>query len=258
MNIYQFPEGQIIAFALVFLRASGFVFSWPVFGNNNVPTPMKVLLALVLSLTLVSVIPIANINQIKVSEDILLFAFREVVVGVLLGFILRMFFFSISIMGEIVSVSMGLGSAQLFNPILGTQSHVIEQFQMMLATLLFLTIQGHHFMIMGLSQSFEILPIGIVGLKTTGFANLAGITKDVIEMGLRLAGPIMVSIFVANIAMGILGRTVPQINVMVTSLPVQILMGVFILILTMPLFFSEMNHFLDTMAVQFVDLLKVL
>ncbi len=258
MNLYHFPEGQIIAFALVFLRSSGFVFSWPVFGNSNVPTPMKVLLALVFSLILFSVIPMVNPEKIKISEDILLLAIREVIIGVLLGYILRMFFFSISIMGEIVSVSMGLGSAQLYNPILGTQSHVVEQFQMMLATLLFLSIQGHHFMIMGLSQSFDILPIGVVGFKAQGFSGLTIITKEVIEMGLRMSGPIMVSIFVANIAMGVLGRTVPQINVMVTSLPVQILMGVFILILTMPLFFSEMNHFLDTMATEFISILKVL
>jgi flagellar biosynthetic protein FliR len=113
-------------------------------------------------------------------------------------------------------------------------------------------------MIMGLSQSFDILPIGVVGFKAQGFSGLTMITKEVIEMGLRMSGPIMVSIFVANIAMGVLGRTVPQINVMVTSLPVQILMGVFILILTMPLFFSEMNHFLDTMATEFISILKVL
>lgn len=257
-SIYQFPEGQILAFSLVFLRIIAFVVAWPIFGSSTVPVYVKVLLALILSVLLFPVIKFQNPDLIKIEDQIIFFSIRELMVGLFLGFLIRMIFFSVSVCGEILGFSTGLSSAQIFNPAFGTNSNVMEQFQLMLATLLFLTINGHHFFIIGLAKSFELVPVSAFGFKTAAFSGAIFLVQDIVVMGLKMAAPVMLAVFLANLAMGVLGRAVPQINVMVTSLPVQVLLGLGVLIVTLPFVLTEINMLLDLMADRFFAILKVI
>jgi len=257
-GLTQFPEGQIIAFALVLLRILAFVISWPVFGSSNVPVPVKILLSVVMSMILFPTISFQNVDMIKIGDDIIFLASREIFLGLALGFLMRMFFFAISIAGEIISISIGLSSAQVFNPALGTQSNVVEQFEMMIATLFFLAINGHHVFIRGMVESFSAAPIASMAVKSSSFAGITIFVQDVFLAGLRISAPILVAIFLTNIAMGILGRAVPQINVLVTSMPVTLLLGMAILIITTPLFLGEMHGLLNLMAERFFQFVRVM
>lgn len=257
-GLHEFPEGQIIAFALIFLRISAFVVSWPIFGSAAVPAPVKVLLALVFSVILFPVISYQNVDLIKIENYLIMFALREIAIGLILGFLMRMFFFAVSIAGEIISITMGLASAQLYNPAMGSQGNVVEQFQIMIASLFLLGMNGHHVFIAGLAESFQILPIAVSGLNTAAFDGISPMIQEVFVIGLKMSAPILVAIFLTNIAMGILGRAVPQINVLITGMPVTILLSFGILIVTMPLFVTEMDSLVFTMAERFYQLMKVL
>lgn len=257
-GLYQFPEGQIIAFALVFLRLIAFVIAWPVFGAAVVPVPLKVLLGLVFSMIVFPTISFQNVDMIAITDQIIFMAIRELLIGLFLGFLMRMFFFAVSVAGEIISVTMGLASAQLFNPAMGTSSNVVEQFQVLLATLFFLAMNGHHLFIAGIAQSFELVPIAVVGIKTAGFMEIAEMGQQILLLGLKMSAPILVSIFIVNVAMGILGKAVPQINVLVTSMPVTIMLGFGVLMITTPLFINEMSGLVDIMATNFIKAMKVM
>ncbi|MEZ0392355.1 MAG: flagellar biosynthetic protein FliR [Pseudobdellovibrionaceae bacterium] len=257
-GLSQFPEGQIIAFALVFLRIIAFVVAWPVFGSSNVPVPVKVLLSLIFSIILFPVISFQNVDLIKIDDQLIFLSIREVGIGLALGFLMRMFFFAISIAGEVVSLSIGLSSAQMFNPTLGTQSNVVEQFQMMIATLFFLAINGHHIFITGMAQSFDLAPVAVIGIKAEAFGSISQWTKDVFVAGLKMSAPVLVAIFLTNISMGILGRAVPQINVLVTSMAVTLLLGLGVLFVTTPLFLGEMHGLMNLMAERFFQFMKVI
>lgn len=253
----QFPEGQIIAFALVFLRIIAFVVAWPVFGTSTVPVHTKVLLAVTMSMVLFPTISFQNVDLIKIDDQVIFLAIRELFVGLALGFLMRMFFFAISIAGEIISISIGLASAQIFNPAMGSQSNVVEQFELMIATLFFFLINGHHIFIQGMAESFQIVPIAAVAVKAQAFGSISQITQDVFLAGLRISAPILVAIFLTNVAMGIVGRAVPQINVLVTSAPVTLMLGLAILFVTTPLFLGEMTGLLNLMAERFFQFMKV-
>ncbi len=257
-GLSQFPEGQIIAFALVLLRILAFVISWPIFGVSSVPVQVKVLLSVVLTMIVFPTLHFQNPEMIKIDDQIIFMSIRELCLGLAMGFLMRMFFFAISIASEIISISIGLSSAQVFNPALGTQSNVIEQFEMMLATLFFLAINGHHMFLQGLVDSFQIAPVAAVALKSEAFSTITILLQDVFLSGLRIAAPVLVSIFMTNIAMGILGRAVPQINVLVTSMPVTLMLGMAVMILTIPLFLGEMNGLLGLMAERFFQFMKVM
>jgi flagellar biosynthetic protein FliR len=256
-GLNQFPEGQIIAFALVLLRIIAFVVAWPVFGTAVVPVSVKVLLSLTMSMLLFPTISFTHVDLLKIDDQIIFLAIRELCLGLALGFLMRMFFFAISIAGEITSVSLGLTSAQLFNPAMGAQSNVVEQLQVNLATLFFFALNGHHMFLQGMAQSFELAPVAAVGLKIQAFDSLNTMMQEVVMAGIRISAPVLVSIFLANVAMGILGRAVPQINVLVTSIPVTIMLGLAVMILTVPLFLGEMTGLLNLMAEHFFRFLKV-
>lgn len=256
-GLNQFPEGQIIAFALVFLRIIAFVVAWPVFGSASVPVPVKVLLSLVMSMIFFPTISFQNVDLIRIDDQLVFLAVREIFVGLALGFLMRMFFIAISIAGEIISVSIGLASAQLFNPAMGSQSNVVEQFELLLATLFFLAIDGHHVFIQGMAQSFQIVPVAAIAVKAHAFGGIGQIVQDVFLAGLRISAPILVAIFLTNVAMGIVGRAVPQINVLVTSMPVTLLLGLGVMIVTTPLFLGEMGGLINLMAERFFQFMKV-
>jgi flagellar biosynthesis protein FliR len=257
-NIYQFPEGQIIAFVLVLLRISAFFVAWPVFGTTLVPIPVKILLSICVSLMMFPVIHFQNLTHLQISEDLVVLAFREVALGLVMGFMMRMFFFAISVAGEITSTSIGLSSGQMFNPTLGTQSTAVEQFQLALATLFFLSLDGHHLFLSGLGQSFELLPVSTAGINFKGFAVMATSVQQVFLLGLKMCAPVLIAILLTNLSMGIIGRAVPQINVLVTSLPVTISVGIGVVFITVPLFIAEMTGLLDVMATEFFKMLRVL
>jgi flagellar biosynthetic protein FliR len=257
-GLHQFPEGQIIAFALIFLRIIAFVVAWPIFGTSLVPVHLKVALALVLTVVLFPTVHFQNVDLIKIGDEVIFLAFREIVVGLFLGFLLRFFFFAVSIAGQTIGISSGLASAQMFNPAMGSQANVMEQAELIMATLFLLAVNGHHLFIQGLAQSFELVPVSSIGIKYEGFASVALAVRECFFMGIKMAAPVMVAIFITNVTMGLLGRAVPQLNVMMTSIQVTIVVSVVVLFLSMPLFVNEMDGLLQTMAERFFSTLKVL
>jgi flagellar biosynthetic protein FliR len=173
-----------------------------------------------------------------------------------LGFLGRFFFFTLNVAGEIITISMGISSAQLFNPAVGGQTTATTQFFVGLATLFFLAIQGHHLFLSALYQSFELVPIYKSEISLLTFKNFAEVVQDVSVMGLKMASPVMIAILIVNIVMALVGRAVPQINVLITSLPVNILVGFVVMIVAMPLFLYQMNSFLELSATKMFQILR--
>ncbi len=257
-NIGNFPEGNIIAFALIFLRIIPFVIVWPIFGSSFVPIPVKLLLSLILSVVLYPVVQKQNVDLMKISETLVFLSAREIAVGIFLGFLLRFFFFAVSIGGEMIGVSSGLSSAQLFNPALGSQTNILEQAQVIIATLFMLSVNGHHLFINGLAQSFEIIPLSDIGLKYQGFVGIGLFARGAFLVGIKMALPVIMSVFVVNLFMGLLGRAVPQMNVMMTSFQVSIIVCIIVFFMSIPLLVDQMNELLQMMAESFFSAMKVL
>jgi flagellar biosynthesis protein FliR len=253
-----FPEGQIIAFALVLMRVIAFIVSWPIFGSNLVSVQVKVLLSITLTMIVFPTVGFQNVNLIQINEQLILLTFREICIGLFLGYLLRFIFFSIQIAGEIMGTSTGLASAQLYNPTMGSQGNVLDQYHLVLATILTLTLNGHHMFIEGLVKSFEMAPVSAVGLNTQAFASISLIVKDTFIMGIKMAAPIMVSMFIINITMGLIGRAVPQMNVMMTGMQVTILAGLFVILVSTPLFVEEVSQLLQIMSEHVFATMKVI
>lgn len=260
-QLYQFPEGQIVAFMLILIRMIAFIVSMPIIGTATVPVKIKVLFPMVLSfLIFPTILPTIQgaPGHLAINEMVIAYAFREVLVGLFLGFFTRMFFFAVSISGELIGLSSGLASAQIFNPALGTQTNVFEQFQTLLATLIFLALNGHHVFIDGLVRSYTALPVGQLTFNTAAIGNLADMVSYVLLLGLQIAAPVILSVFLANLSMGIIGKAVPQMNVLVTSMQTTVLVTMVVLLIIAPVTLGTMSGILDKMAGEFFTILKVI
>ena len=138
MNPFMLNETQILMWGLIFLRVNAFIFSCAVFSSSNISLPVKILFSLVLSVIVYLPRNLVPVEAASLMEDqLILLAMKEVFVGVVIGTVTRLFFYTMSMAGDIISISIGLNSAQLFNPMMGTQTNVIEQFQTLIASLIF-------------------------------------------------------------------------------------------------------------------------
>ena len=251
MNLININQFQIIAFVLVLLRCIGFFISWSLFSGNNVPSPLKILLSLLVALICFAMIAPESYPAVDQYQTIIALGIKEAIIGVSMGFLTNLIFHAVSMAGELISMSMGLSAAQIFNPAMNMQQSSVNQLYFFLAALLFLGIRGHHYFLMGLVESFKLIPLNVILPRMSQMGEFALLGQKVIEVGLMLAAPVMVSILLVNFSLGIMGRAVPQINVLITSLPVNALMGFSVLIIILPFFMDS----LKTEIVEFSEIL---
>ena len=259
-SVSQLNEVQLIAFGLILLRMSGFVFTAAILNSGSISAPLKILLSLVLTMTVFNQVA-NNVTLVALKElddSLITLALKEAFIGVSIGFTTRIFFFAISMAGELISVSMGLGQAQIFNPMMGSMGNVMEQFFAALATLLYMGLNGHHFMIEALNNSFQVVQLSTTSIQALGFYEVAKCTQEFFIFGIKIAAPVMISLLVVQVGVGILSRAVPQINVLMTAAPVTILLGFAILFISLPLMVLQLNGLLDVSTAELFKFIKMM
>ena len=237
----HFNETEILAFALVLLRVSAFLVTWPVFSTVQVPQPLKILLSLAVAMCLFPTVNKTGLTAQGLGQDIAWLAAKEVLVGVILGFLTRLFFFALACGGNLIATSAGLANAQLFNPAMGTTTTTVETFYVSLGTLLFLALNGHHYFLTGLAQSFDAIPLN-AGIDIAVFKDSGMLVQTVVEAGIKISAPVLVAIFFMNAAMGIIGRAIPQINVLVTGQAVNFMTAMVVMIVALPALIFQLDH----------------
>lgn len=251
MNIINIDQFQIIAFTLVFLRCLGFFLSWPLFSGGSVPVPLKIFTSLLIAFMCFATIAPDTYPKVVHYQSLMGLAIKELIVGLSMGFLTNFIFHAVTIAGELVAVSMGLSSAQVFNPTFNMQQSSISQLYFFLAAFLFLAIRGHHYFLAGLAESFKTVPLTVLLPRLGTMGEFALLGQKVLEVGLLLSSPILVAILLVNFSMGVMGRAVPQINVLITSLPVNALVGLTVLVISLP-------FFLDSLRTQISDFSEIL
>lgn len=251
-------DTQVILFGLIWLRMVAFVFSSAFLGSPSVNPPVKILFSVVLAFIVFPFAKAVSTDQQSLSDYLILLAGREALIGIILGLLSRFFFFALSMAGELISLSIGLGSAQVYNPFMGQSGQVIEQFFSLTGMVVFLALNGHHLFVTALIQSFDVIPFANLSLHVGGLAEIAQKFQEIFVIMIKIAAPVIATIFVVNLAMAIMGRAVPQLNVLVTSFPVTIFIGLTVLIVSLPLMTIEMNYLMESTSAQLFKLMRSL
>jgi len=214
-------------------RILGLLAAAPLFGNAAVPITVKVSLGALLAMIIAPTVPALPATD-PMSLAGLLILTQEMLVGLAMGFTVRIVFSSIEMAGEISSLTMGLGFASFFDPQTKGRSSAISQFLVMLATLMFLTINGHLVLLAALAESFVSLPISASPISGGGFQQLAAWGGEIFRTGLQIALPVVAALLLTNVALGILTRAAPQLNIFGIGFPVTLGVGLLAISMVLP------------------------
>jgi len=213
----------VCPFFWILLRASGFLMTAPVIGTRYVPWTVKVTLSLVTGYVLWSFVP--SVEPPSDLSGILLRAGGEICVGLFLGFVGTIIMSAIETAGHIADMEIGFGLANVIDPQYGKPSPVLGIVKYLLIVLVFLVIDGHHLLIRALYQSFQVIPAGAATVPTNWtYVGLEAVSR-MMWIALTLSCPVWASALIVDITLGIIARTVPQINVFVVGMPLKTLVG---------------------------------
>ena len=235
-----------------------FVLTAAFFSSPSVNLPVKILFSVVLTAIVAPVAQFHITDVTEISNNIIMLSMKEIGLGLCLGFLTRFFFFALSMAGEMISVSLGLGSAQVYNPFSGQSGQVLEQFYSLFGMIVFLSLNGHHVFTTALVESFQTLPVAKAAIEFGGLAEVAQRFQQIFVIMIKMAAPVVITLFIVNMSMAIVGRAVPQINVLVTSFPITIMIGLVVLIVSVPLMSMEMSLLLQSTSSELFKLMRAL
>lgn len=218
----------IPVFVLVFFRTAGMMLAAPLFGSVRIPRRVKVLLALAMSAGLVGSVevpPQMPQTTLQLAGGIA----GEMIFGLVMGMGLSLTFIAVSWAGEIMGQQMGFSMAQTFDPSMG-QGSLIGDLYFMLALVVFLSIRGHHALVQGLADSFKTLPLLGAGMDQGLLDVFLGLLNSATILAIKLASPMLVTMLVVDLALGFIGKTMPQINVMSSGLTLRAGLGIAVMI----------------------------
>jgi flagellar biosynthetic protein FliR len=235
-NLLVATTDQLQIFFLVFLRVMSMVAFMPIFGSQYLPITLKIGLAFFLSLILFPITAQHGPVVLPLSLGIfVLMIAKEVFVGILIGFVASFMFVAVQFAGRLIDNQMGFTLVELVDPFTDMEVTTMGQLKVLVFTIFFLLFNGHYFLLLAMQKSFEIVPLfGMhvpAGKLAHFFTTMSG---EIFVSAFKLAAPAFVALFITTVAMGIIARTVPQINVFFVGLPLQIALGMGIMVLIFP------------------------
>jgi len=246
------------SFLLVLTRVASFFVTLPLFSYRSIPNSHKIGIAFFISWIMFFTV---EKQPLEIDGYYILLIFKEVSVGLLIGMFAYMILSAIQIAGGFIDFQMGFAIANVVDPQTGAQSPILGQYLYTFALLLMLAMDGHHLLIDGIVYSYQLIPLNQLSIP---FAN-----EQIIEFVLKAFGnmfliafqmsiPIVGSLFLVDLALGIVARTVPQFNIFVVGLPIKILVSFILLIVVMATLFIAVQQLFELMLVSMQTLMKLM
>lgn len=223
----------VASFLWPLTRILGLIAAAPLFGNLAVPVRVKLGLGIMLTMVIAPVVP-SQAAADPMSLAGLLIVMQQLVIGLAMGFAMRIVMAAVEMAGEAAGLTMGFGFATFFDPQTRARSSALAQFLALLALMIFLGLNVHLMMLETLAQSFISLPIAATPAGGGGFRQLAAWGGLIFSSGVQLALPVIAALLLTNIALGILTRAAPQLNLFGIGFPITLGVGFLVLMLSLP------------------------
>lgn len=245
-------------FLLIFVRVTSFFLMMPLFSYRTIPTNHKVGIGFFLTWIIYYTL---DIPVIEIDLSYFLLIMKEAFVGIVIGFIAYLMLSAIQVAGGLIDFQMGFAIANVIDPQTGAQSPLMGQYFYTIALLLLLTIDGHHLMIDGIYHSYQFISLDQAWLPF-GDTNIIEFVlrtfSQMFMLAFQMALPVVGSLFLVDVALGIMARTVPQLNIFVVGVPIKIAVGLIMIFILMSVMTTVMSHMIEIMLYtmrNFMDLL---
>lgn len=234
---------------MIFVRTVTMIALLPVFGSQNIPLQLKAGLAFFLSIILYPAIMQHTAPVTAATTGLFVFMFiKELFVGMIIGFVASLLFSTVQFAGYLVDVLTGFSFVELIDPFSDTSVSIFGQFNVLIFTIMFFLFNGHYFLLLAIQKSFEVIPllgVHIPAGKLTSF--LINAVGNVFVLGLKFSAPIFVTLLITQVALAVVARTVPQINVFFVGIPLNIVIALGVAIIALPGLATMFKKMIDLM-----------
>ena len=205
----------------------------PFIGTRTVPVTLRLILAVSIAIIVAPSVPPFDYVD-PVSATGLMITVQQVMIGAGMGIVIRIIFMVLEVGGEVIAMQMGLGFAAMVDPAsTGRQVPVVSQFYVILATLMFFSLNGHLIMIQVVTDSFKTLPIGVEGITRDDAWGVVTWGGWLLTSAVLIALPAISAMMIVNLSFGVMVRAAPQLNIFAVGFPIMMIMGIFIISMTL-------------------------
>lgn len=236
-------DAWLTAFLYPLMRMLALMSSAPLLSHTSVPVPVRIGLAVLLTILVAPTLPVmAAVSPLSATGMLLIM--QQVIAGIALGLAMQLAFAAVSLAGDMIGLQMGLSFAVFIDPQNSDQTPIIGGFLSMLLMLVFTAINGHLMVISALVESFQAFPVKVDGMTGFHWHQLAAAGSQVFSAGLQIALPVIGAMMLANLALGVLTRTAPQLNLFAVGFPITVIVGLLMLFFGMPYLLPVLEHVL--------------
>lgn len=225
MDPFIFSMAEVVRFAVVLFRIGGIVVFAPFFSSYFIPLQVRVVVALVATVALVPSLPLGQVPTGIDAFRMLIMLVGETMIGVVLGLVSLFIFAGMQLAGQIISFQLGFAIVNVIDPQSEVETTVFSFLENYLGLLFFLLINGHHWFFLAVSDSFNYLPVQGIHLRGPLVAEIIRLSSQTLISGIQIAAPVIAVTIIADIAVGIIGRAAPQINILIVGMPLKTLVG---------------------------------
>jgi flagellar biosynthetic protein FliR len=251
---------HILAFTFVFLRISAMLVMIPAMGERSVPLRVKAGLALLIALLVFPAIRL-DMPPLQADAEIIAIALAmmgEVMIGLIIGFAATMIFAGIRFAGDMIGIQMGLSIVNVIDPVSSTQVSIMAEIQYLFAMLVYLAVDGHHMFISAICDSYRIVTPFSYHFSSSLMRSILLFSKEIFVTAVKISAPVMAVLLFSNVALGVVARTVPQINIFIVGMPLQVATGLIIFGLTIPVFVMAVHWALDSLNTEIQVLMRLM
>lgn len=247
-------NSMLITFILIFARISSFMVTSPGFSLKQAPIVLKVGLSFFLSVIVYSMIP-----EKVGAANLIIFSFlviKEILVGIALGFVVQLIFSSIEMAGQLIDFQVGFSMGSVYDPSVGIQASNYGRLYYWIALVLFFLSDMHHIVLQNLINSFQMVPLNEAGFMGNTVEGIIRLFIEMFQVSFMLAAPVVLVAFVTDCVLGIVSRSVPQINVLMLGMPMKILVSFIFILLFLPNFMQLVTNIfpeIDRYMKEFLD-----
>ncbi len=258
MDIFAFDLTTIYSFLLTLMRASLVIFILPVFGVSSLPAQWKAAFVLVFTFAIWPHVALSGLDMPEHPLGIILFMLGELILGMALGLAVSFFFAGIQSGGELISMQMGFSMITFADPMSGNQTGIIAHLLYMVATLVFLMLDGHLYMLNAFVQTYRYIPAGGVMLGETIASQIIMLSGTVFIFAIKIIGPVLAALFLTEIGLALMSKAAPQMNILEFGFPLKILIGFFFLIMIFNFLPTEVQNYITGLDDLFLNLIRAM
>lgn len=234
--IFGLTLDNITIFILSTFRVGGLFVASPVFGQSTVPTQVKIMLTLMFGYFLYPLVGTQTFHLEPGLLPLVMLGVKEFMFGLIIGFLFQLIFLGVQFGGGVLGYQIGYALVNVIDPSTSESVPIIGQLKLIISTLIFFIIDGHHVILQALFESYKVVPLGHVAFNPLAMDAVMHATAAVFVVGIKIAAPVLVTLFITDVCLGIVARTMPQMNILIVGFQVKIGVGLTMLAVGLPFF----------------------